>query len=85
MPVPREALLTILQAALDEPIGLLLRTSDPSRARAALYKARADAGADPALSALQIRISPFDDGDLVICHPQATKRRHVPDIGEIME
>ena len=60
--------LAILHEALAEPYGLVLQTSDTTRARQALYKARAEAN-DPALAVLQVRISPFDDGDLVICHP----------------
>jgi hypothetical protein len=85
MAVGKEVLLTILQAALDEPIGLILQTSDTARARAAFYKARADSG-DPALAALQIRISPFPDGDLVICHPAPTaKRPPSPELGDLFE
>lgn len=83
MPLSREALLIILQAALDEPLGLLIRTSDTTRCRAALYKARTDSG-DARLSSLQIRMSPFPDGDLVICHPQQrSNSRYVPDLGEL--
>jgi hypothetical protein len=86
MTLSREALVVILQTARDEPIGLLLQTSDPAKARAALYKARADSG-DTSLSILQIRMSPFADGDLVICHPsQAPARRPTsPDLGDILE
>ena len=83
----REILLQILSTALSEPIGLLLQTSDPARARAALYKARTDSG-DPRLAILQIRMSPFPDGDLVICHPSRptpSTPSHVPDLGDILE
>lgn len=61
--------LDILYLALAEPIGLLLCCSpgDRERARQALYQARAKAG-DVALAGLQIRVSPFGEGDLVVCH-----------------
>ena len=51
--------------ALGEPIGLVLRTSDRTKARQALYQARQHR-ADPALAVLQIRFSPVPDGDLVV-------------------
>ena len=60
--------LSLLYEALGEPIGLLVRTSDRERARQKLYAARREAD-DEALSVLQIRISPFADGeqnDLII-------------------
>lgn len=83
MQIPREALLTILQTALSEPIGLILKTSDPVRARAALYRARSEAN-DPNLSALQIRTSPLpDEGDLIICHHQAPKR--APNLDDLLD
>lgn len=55
----------LLYLALVEPIGLLLRTNDRERARQALYRARQTLG-DPALTRLQLRVSPLADGDLVI-------------------
>jgi hypothetical protein len=55
----------ILYQALAEPVGLLLRATDPERARQRLYKARSELG-DPALARLQIRISPLDEGELVL-------------------
>lgn len=61
-----EILLEILYAALDEPIGLLLSTPQGmERVRNGFYLAR-DLSQDPALSELQLRSSPFPDGDLVI-------------------
>lgn len=84
MSLARETLVTILQAALDEPYGILLQTSDPGRARAALYKARTEEG-DPRLSTLQIRISPFPDGDLVICHVAPARRRPPPNLEDLPE
>jgi hypothetical protein len=63
----RDEFTTLLYAALAEPIGLLLATNDRERARQRLYTARRNA-ADPALDCLQIRMSPFEDGDLVIVH-----------------
>lgn len=61
----KDDLAAILYQALGEPIGLLLSTSDSNRARQKLYQARA-AAADPALDVIQIRISPFPEGDLVL-------------------
>lgn len=58
--------LALLLAALSEPIGLLVAASDAERARQKFYSARKASG-NPALAALQIRISPFPDGQLVIC------------------
>lgn len=55
----------LLYAALAEPIGLLLATNDPERARAKLYAAR-KAALDAELDVLQIRMSPFAEGELVI-------------------
>lgn len=60
-----EGLLLLLEAA-NEKIGLLLTTNDPERARQKLYSIRREAG-DASLTGLQIRISPFPDGELVIC------------------
>ena len=60
------ALQSLLYSALAEPIGLLLRTGDFTRARQKLYAARA-ATRDPALQILQFRASPFpQEGDLII-------------------
>lgn len=57
----------ILYQALSEPIGLLLRSSDPVRCRMRLYQARTAAG-DPALALLQFRLAGgIAGGDLVIC------------------
>lgn len=56
----------ILYQALGEPIGLLVQTSDFPRARAAFYRARAEAH-DPDLDQLQLRASPgLEGGDLII-------------------
>lgn len=56
----------ILYSALAEPIGLLLQVSDFTRARQALYRARADAQ-DPGLAGLQFRASPgLSGGNLII-------------------
>ena len=62
-------------AAADEPIGLLLRSSDPGKAKQLLYRARTAGVAQghTALAHMQLRTSPFPDGDLVICRGQATQ------------
>lgn len=56
----------LLYQALSEPIGLLVRAPDRDRARQALYQARQQC-MDPQLAQLQIRMSPWPEGDLVIC------------------
>ncbi len=65
----KPAALDILYLALAEPIGLILQCGqgERERARQALYQARTKA-CDAALAGLQIRISPFGEGDLVVCH-----------------
>lgn len=78
---PDPILLSILQDALEEPYGLLIQTSDPARARQALYRARADAN-DDRLSILQVRTSPFAEGDLVICHPRRASARPIGDLDD---
>jgi len=57
--------LSLWLQAKNEPIGVVLRTNDPHRAKQQLYRARADAGM-PELVNLQLRTSPFDEGQLVI-------------------
>ena len=61
----RPELLALLQAALVEPIGLLIASSDPARLRQQLYATRA-ASQETAFANLQFRMSPFGDGGLVI-------------------
>lgn len=51
--------LTILEAALETEHGLVLRTNEPLRARATLYRFRKDSH-NPELNALSIRFSPDD-------------------------
>lgn len=61
-----EQLKAILYQALGEPIGLLIQCNDWNKARQAFYRARAEAN-DPALSQLQIRVSPgIEGGNLII-------------------
>jgi hypothetical protein len=50
-------LLPFLYQALAAPIGIVLRSNDVERARAACYSARAKAG-DAALTLLEIRLNP---------------------------
>jgi hypothetical protein len=58
--------LTVLQAAAASSIGLCVKTNDPYRARASLYRFRKEFG-DPQLSGLQIRVSPTDsEGEIWI-------------------
>jgi hypothetical protein len=57
---------TILYAAKDAELGLIIKTNNPYKARASLYKARRDLG-DVELAKLQIRVSPDDsEGELWI-------------------
>jgi hypothetical protein len=51
--------LTVLYAGASAAIGLVLRTDDPAKARAALYHARNMLN-DPELASLTIRVSPDD-------------------------
>jgi hypothetical protein len=51
--------LTVLQAAASATVGLCIKTNDPYRARASLYRFRKEFG-DQTLSILQIRVSPTD-------------------------
>ncbi len=74
----KELLSQILYQALGEPIGLLIRTSDPARARQGLYRARQGL-ADPALAGLQIRTSPIEGGELIIIN----ERIPVPGRGQL--
>lgn len=71
----------LLYAALGEPIGLVLTTSDAVRARQRLYAARKAAG-DPALARLQIRISPLGEGEeeLVITKGAEARQRSLPQV-----
>ena len=48
----------LLYQALQQPIGIAVQTNDVMRARAMLYKARAEAN-DLALARLQLRINPL--------------------------
>jgi len=63
MPTGTDLLREIMYRALAEPIGLLIRTDDPERAKSQLYSARVG---EPALARLQVRPSPLPDGDLII-------------------
>lgn len=54
----------ILQMALQQPMGLLLKSNDPTRARARLYAAQRQI---PEASDLQFRASPWpDEGNLLV-------------------
>ena len=56
----------LLYQVLQTPIGLLISTNDPVRAKSKLYALRAKL-ADPELKRVQIRASPWpDQGQLVL-------------------
>jgi hypothetical protein len=67
--MPARDHIPLLYRALNEPIGLLVSTNDAKRLRQQLYLARTEA-LDPALEILQFRMSPFPDGQIVICKGQ---------------
>lgn len=54
----------LLYRALAAPIGLLLRVSDPTRARQFLYQTRTAIG-DPDLGRLQFRVVDLGEGPMV--------------------
>lgn len=58
-------------SALGEPIGLLLQTADPIRARQALYRARVEA-ADQDLAQVQVRLSRVPGGNLLLIKETVT-------------
>lgn len=60
----------LLQQAAASRVGLLLRTNNPEGLRMQLYAVRRE-NQLPDLLELQIRMSPFPDGDLVICRESA--------------
>jgi hypothetical protein len=51
--------IAILTTAASSSLGLVLRTSDAAKARAALYNAR-KLLSDPSLASLSVRVSPND-------------------------
>ena len=64
--------LTVLQAAAAAEIGLCVKTNDPYKARASLYRFRKSLG-DATLATLQIRVSPNDsEGEIwILRNPNA--------------
>lgn len=65
----KDDFLLLLLEALAEPIGLLVTTNDRERARQRFYSARREnVASHPELEGLQIRVSPFEDGELIIVH-----------------
>ncbi len=55
----------MLYEALAQPVGLLLTSDDPTRAREAIYRARAKL-ADEELGRLQVRLVDLPDGQIAI-------------------
>jgi hypothetical protein len=56
----------LLTQALAAPCGLVLRASDPQKARQMLYRARREA-LNPEFDELQIRLVAIGEGNMVIC------------------
>lgn len=80
--IPHDQLVAILEAARNEPIGLVVMTNDVTLARADLYRARAKEN-NPEYSRLQFRAWPYDEGNLVICHAQRTPTDAPDNVGDI--
>lgn len=68
----RDDIELLLYQALAEPVGVLLQTEDPTRARQLIYQTRA-ALKDPELARLQIRVVELQGGNIVI-----VKGHHFP-------
>lgn len=66
------AQLALLEQAAQEPIGLLVRVvGDVEKLRQKLYGVRRLAGPQAGLEGLQFRLSPWPEGQLVICRQGA--------------
>jgi len=61
----KDEFLMLLLEAVQEPIGLLISTNDFERARQKFYAVRREAKM-PELDGLQIRMSPFSGGELIL-------------------
>lgn len=61
----KDEFLMLLLQAVQEPIGLLIATNDFERARQKFYAVRREANM-PELDGLQIRMSPFSGGELIL-------------------
>lgn len=70
--------IALLEEALAQPIGLVLRSSDRERCRQVLYQARTAAG-DPRFSILQFRLVPGTDDQIVIMRAQQAGQRRAFD------
>ena len=68
----RDDVRELLYRALAEPVGLLLHSEDPNRARTLIYQTRA-AIQDPDLARLQVRLVTLGDGNIAI-----VKGHHFP-------
>jgi hypothetical protein len=75
-------LISILETAANEPIGIVIATDNIVKTRAALYRARVDEK-NPAYADLQFRVWPYEDGDLIICHNQRPRSRGPTNLGDI--
>ena len=69
--------LALLYRALQAPIGIAVRSNDPARAKALLYRARSEAN-DPQLSRLTFRISPLAVGSEIFLLRGVDRRHEVP-------
>lgn len=83
MPSPLEIQCsTILYAAISAEFGLVIKTNNPYKARASLYKVRRDLG-DTELAALQIRVSPNDsEGEIWLLRQKVTPSVNLQDLAD---
>lgn len=64
MPIKLD-LVPLIEMALNEPLGLIVKTNDPARAKQQLYIAKNACG-HPDIHRLQIRTSPWPEGQLIL-------------------
>lgn len=90
---PFDQLYAVLQAAMSEPIGIVIKVNDIQQTKMDLYKCRKMAiekYGDAELQTLQIRTSPFPEGQLLICHsrrvpqPKGATNLTTLDLGQVL-
>ena len=73
----KDDFLMLLLEAVQEPIGILVATNDFERARQKFYSVRREAKM-PELDQLQIRMSPFSGGELIIINSRIKLKVEAP-------
>ncbi len=84
LPTSKEVLTAIWLQARNCPIGLLIQASDPGKVRQQLYSVRKELG-DEIILRMQIRASPFPDGNLVLVHGEGEAKQTLPTTGLFSE